>query len=112
MSVVTNRSPLIPILACVQRVERGNRKRERRWHRLKMRDLEWERHLIILQVWLLSFLFVRRMLVILLVDLRDVRRKSWKMEMDNGVVNDVIRAGIPLYIGILLIRMALMIGIS
>jgi hypothetical protein len=30
---------------------------------------------------------------------RGVRRRLWKMEMDNGVVRDVIKAGMRLFIG-------------
>src|SRR5271170_768525 len=72
---------------------RGRRRRGRLWDRSRMRDLGWGRRRIILRVWRRWCLFGRRIFRTLVVEVMGVRRRLWRMEMDNGVVRDVIKAG-------------------
>src|SRR5271156_513013 len=84
------------------RVEKEGMRKGRLWDKLRMRIWEWERLRIISRLWQQSYLSSRKMSVILLAEVRDVRRKLSKMEMDNGVVKGAIRVGIHLFIGIIL----------
>jgi hypothetical protein len=78
---------------------RGRGRRERLWDRSRMRVLGWGRRRIILRVWQRWCLFGRRIFRTRVVGVRGVRRRLWKMEMDNGVVRDVIKVGMRLFIG-------------
>jgi hypothetical protein len=101
ISVVTSRSLHIRILDILKAVENVVGMRSANLlDKLKMKDLVWERRQIISRVWLRWCLFGRRMSVILLVKRRDVRRKLWRMGVDNGDVRDVINLGINHIIGI------------
>src|SRR5437660_1149102 len=95
-----NRFRRMRILVPEPRVGNGDRRIERRLLRLKMRDWEWGRRRIISLVWRLSCLLGRRMLVILRAGRRGVRRRLWRMGVDSGVVRNVIKVGIRLFIGI------------
>src|SRR3981189_2790892 len=98
--VIMSRFRHMRVVVHEPREGRGDKRIGKLLRRLKMRGWEWGRRLIILLVWLLLFSSDRRMLVILLVGARGVRRRLWRMGADNGVVRDVIKAGILHFIGI------------